>query len=1114
MSKAYDRVNIYMLQKAMERIGLPISFITFITNLFTNRQNRIFTAHGTTNSYNVLVGIDQGEVISPLLWCIYYDPLLTKIQKLANENLVGYQLSHTWIQDLQNPTNMSSENCTIPLTAFMDDSHWINDSTEKLERTLEVTDSFNNLNDIQTNDEKAVLLSTRVPKDGQPVTLHIGSRIINITPMATNESTRILGVWITAGKSNQHIIKQIKEEVYACCALLQNKIVTDKQLLYIFNTVIVPRIEFRSQLVFLSKDQCETIQAPFRTLLKHKLHMPKNTPNAILATNMLYQFRDIFHNQIQAKYTALNAQLNHNSLVGVSTFIRLYKLQTNKWLPKNPLICWPANTKVGNKDHIADLLSNLSLFNLSFDLDPRIMNHIKGGTVPLIDVLDTKSYKNAVSSLQYNKILYLSQITSIDGDYLLKWIDTRLFDNHTSIKIPKWFQILETVVTTDSFTTRRLKPQWITQAKPPGNYSPLTLVRNARPREWIAAWNPSTNDAIYGQVCKVVNDEIILTHWKNDYSLQQTSPSHQALFLKKCDGCLLNDPSITEINKYSNIARPTCVTTCLHKDALYVPTMTKKFKNEGAQISISTFALKQLTKHHYLSNHNLPHLTRSVSYPESITLDTNLSHNITSPFPLIEKYIINHEYKARLSTIAHNFSNRNHLIFYSDGSVKRHLHNSHAAAAWIETNSLMQESFAAGVGRQWISSFKAELTAVTTAIITAPPRCKINIYTDSKNVIDTYTRLLAINPFRYPRECLKTKHIDLWYIFFDALYNNNLSLSFHKVKAHNNNRYNEEVDKLAKAHLESPILNFDFSRGLYMVAPKILNYRISTSLRPFIKEISQMQGFFEFINLNRNAKYKTLNVDWNNTFNYVSQDSRNSITSFSNSNKKSKRIKLLLEELPTLQYLQSCKPQVYDASWTCCNCGEIETFAHLWTCPHITSTLQAISDATLHLLGTMLSQIDDKITETNPSVIKIANDPDIWNISHSHDTFTFVDLVKGYVPSSLSTNINKLVNSHKITTATTTSLLNFIFNQVQEHIWLPRCEAVISKEKANNITQKLKISAKNKGSSFLKRSAAVPSHILAKPPFNKYLNNITNLLDVSINNGERFTLFRWFMTIH
>ncbi|EXX61795.1 hypothetical protein RirG_167880 [Rhizophagus irregularis DAOM 197198w] len=81
MSKAYDRVNIFMLEKAMQRLKIPSSFINLTKELFLGRKNSVFTAGGLSNPYDVMVGIDQGEIISPLLWCIYYDPLFTAIQQ-------------------------------------------------------------------------------------------------------------------------------------------------------------------------------------------------------------------------------------------------------------------------------------------------------------------------------------------------------------------------------------------------------------------------------------------------------------------------------------------------------------------------------------------------------------------------------------------------------------------------------------------------------------------------------------------------------------------------------------------------------------------------------------------------------------------------------------------------------------------------------------------------------------------------------------------------------------------------------------------------------------------------------------------------------------------------
>ena len=79
MSKAYDSVNLDLLKLALERIQIPFQLCNIIINLLTNRTNRVITNLGLTKSYDVNNGIDQGETITPLLWRIYYDPLINKI---------------------------------------------------------------------------------------------------------------------------------------------------------------------------------------------------------------------------------------------------------------------------------------------------------------------------------------------------------------------------------------------------------------------------------------------------------------------------------------------------------------------------------------------------------------------------------------------------------------------------------------------------------------------------------------------------------------------------------------------------------------------------------------------------------------------------------------------------------------------------------------------------------------------------------------------------------------------------------------------------------------------------------------------------------------------------
>ena len=55
-----------------------------------HRKNAVITSGGMSEFYDLKIGIDQGEVISPLLWCIYFNSLLCEIDNLKCE----YEITH------------------------------------------------------------------------------------------------------------------------------------------------------------------------------------------------------------------------------------------------------------------------------------------------------------------------------------------------------------------------------------------------------------------------------------------------------------------------------------------------------------------------------------------------------------------------------------------------------------------------------------------------------------------------------------------------------------------------------------------------------------------------------------------------------------------------------------------------------------------------------------------------------------------------------------------------------------------------------------------------------------------------------------------------------------
>lgn len=102
-----------------------------------------------------------------------------------------------------------------------------------------------------------------------------------------------------------------------------------------------------------------------------------------------------------------------------------------------------------------------------------------------------------------------------------------------------------------------------------------------------------------------------------------------------------------------------------------------------------------------------------------------------------------------------------------------------------------------------------ELTAVIEGMKALKEECRIDIYTDSKYVVDAVTQWLP----NWQRNGWKTsankpvKNAELWREILKLI-------SFHKVdwhwiKGHNGNQYNEECDRLAKDQIERNKLKQD-----------------------------------------------------------------------------------------------------------------------------------------------------------------------------------------------------------------------------------------------------------------------------------------------------------------
>ena len=104
------------------------------------------------------------------------------------------------------------------------------------------------------------------------------------------------------------------------------------------------------------------------------------------------------------------------------------------------------------------------------------------------------------------------------------------------------------------------------------------------------------------------------------------------------------------------------------------------------------------------------------------------------------------------------------------------------------------------------------------------------------------------------------------------------------------------MDSLAKLAIQNQehVLTFlptNMDNILYF--PRWKGLLIEDHLRHFIVKISRNCGFENWLNIRRNQKYRSLEIDWHSTFKALNDDEPSAETSFFASNRKVSKLKIL-----------------------------------------------------------------------------------------------------------------------------------------------------------------------------------------------------------------------------
>ncbi|GET56194.1 RNA-directed DNA polymerase from mobile element jockey-like [Rhizophagus irregularis DAOM 181602=DAOM 197198] len=882
ISKAFDSMDLNMLKLALDRLHIPALLVRFILNLFTRRNNKIITCHGDTAAYRVRVGIDQGEIISPLLWVIYLDPLLTVLNQQARDPFILKSSA------LLNYSPLEFEQCSLPIShlTFMDDSTLIASSKSGIEDRLSITAEFYTLNNVQANSAKYVLLSSSSPSSKITFELSpsfiVSNTFLSLSSLPLNTSFRFLGVWFSLSASSNFVLKQARSMVKDMAALLGPKKLLAQHVAYLYNAVLLPRLEFRLQTTLFSESTIQSIVKPMFSVLRRKAGLAATTPLPLLFLKLPFSIQNAFYRFLSSHIASWQKIFTHPDFKDFALYAISY-LQGYLGAESCPttINLEPWSQIISLRTHtLFNSLLFSSRLNITWSLSFRPPRRDLQPALPLRSILPHSIFQSSWKLWKNLNIFVLAQLVSPCERYLMNWLDLRYLGIvGRKGRIPNWFTFINNNFLSSSSSSLLLSLYFINSSFTLASICLLdhTVKDYQFYPQWAINLDSATQTLSVGRVCITYKKQnsAIMSHWL------PVSTSADERSYNPCSGCAFNIPALS---KKSAIKQ--------RFFAAYLP------------ITLST----------------------SWSYATSLALVhfSNASSTLSPSF------------KDRIDDNILPLSVQN---LYTDSSF--HLTNasspSSMTSAWIalDDDGLVLESSSMHLPSYFPSALRSEISAVLLGLSALSHDSSISIHTDCSQLISLWTRFVAA-PFS-PKLLREPNHL-LWLSIRQLIMDRNLNVDLIKVPAHGDDIYNIQADSLAKdAHssLQPAALP-----SVFCYAPCLLTFNslpIDVNIRHFLRSIADARALLSFCSLARFTALGSPSLfDWAGIYFCLSQ-----IKGFASHRNGRPEfwifcIKLLLDMLPTLTTLQQRKPYLYSPDWLCPQCNSApEDLNHLWTCPYI-----------------------------------------------------------------------------------------------------------------------------------------------------------------------------------
>ena len=278
VAKAFDSISWTQIASSLHDLGIDGDFIQFVLTSYHGNSVQVIGPDGLSAPFCPERGVKQGCPLSPLLFVLAINPVLTKLQAAGGRK-------QAWMESIQSWTLAFADDLALVTRGPLTKAPQARKLLKQLAHTTCIEYERIGIR-IKREKTKAMRIVPR-SKPATPCNIAVFKTRKKVTRIRTSRSVRYLGFWFGANPASSHqaINNHVRRVAKYWTRQLQRQPLTLNQRIRFVNAVVLPKMAYPLTIACSSMDHMDKWTEPLISMIKRGNRVP---PSLTTVTGAAY----------------------------------------------------------------------------------------------------------------------------------------------------------------------------------------------------------------------------------------------------------------------------------------------------------------------------------------------------------------------------------------------------------------------------------------------------------------------------------------------------------------------------------------------------------------------------------------------------------------------------------------------------------------------------------------------------------------------------------------------------------------------------------------------------------------------------------------------------------